>query len=213
VGKDRRARETLWHTNLTGGYFDARLEFDGRLRATLNESMLVAGLSRDLGRVSVGGKVGVILGGSLDVGGEVFDMGPGLIVGATMDWPLLLAPKDPISLAISGQLGVATAALSRPEDETRWVAIDLRVGLTVSRTFFDVLTPYASARAFGGPVSWSGFEAPRAADGGRGDLLGSDPRHTQLAMGLGVSLASLDLQVEWAYFGETGLFAGLGVAF
>jgi len=186
---------------------------DGRFEAALREWMVVGSLAYDFGDFSVAGKLGAILDGGLDAG-EFYRVNPGALIGVSVDWPILKGGRDPVSLALSGQLGVAMTSLEREADRTHWVAVDMRVGLTVSRTFFDVLTPYASARAFGGPIIWSGFESPREIDGEKATVLGADPRHTQLATGLGVALGDrMDLHVEWAFFGEAGLYWGLGAAF
>jgi hypothetical protein len=202
-----------WKFSLTTGFFETNLEMDGRFEADLREWMVVSSLAYRVGELTVAGKLGAIIDGALDAG-ERFRIKPGVLLGASVDWPILRGGRDLVSLALSGQFGLAMTALEREADTSRWIALDFRVGLTVSRTFFDVLTPYASARAFGGPIFWSGFEAERAIDGEKAMVVGSDPRHTQLAAGLGVALGDhLDLHFEWAFFGEAGLYWGLGAAF
>ncbi len=186
---------------------------DGRFEADLREWMVVSSLAYDFGELTVAGKLGAIFDGALEAE-ERFQVNPGVLLGVSVDWPILKGGRDPVSLALSGQIGLAMTSLEREADTSRWVALDLRVGLTVSRTFFGILTPYASARAFGGPIFWSGFESERAIDGEKQMVVGSDPRHTQLATGLGLALGDhLDLHFEWAFFGEAGLYWGLGAAF
>jgi hypothetical protein len=68
-----------------------------------------------------------------------------------------------------------------------------------------VLTPYALARVFGGPVFWH--------DGLAGQT-GTDVHHFQLGAGLLVRLGRrLDIFAEGVPLGEQGISGGAGFAF
>src|SRR5690606_16412054 len=115
-----------------------------------------------------------------------------------LGWSLLRAPEAPISLSVALALGVSASSTTARDDgtETDWLALDFRVALTASRTFGDVVTPYVSVRAFGGPVFWR-------IDGE--DVAGSDPRHVQGAVGVSLSAqhpgaaAALTLSLEGTF--------------
>lgn len=169
----------------------------------MREVLAAVGLSRDLGDLSLGLRVGAVIDGHVDSGGARYDIGPGVVVALAIDWRALAAPEDVLTLTLGVQLGVSHTTLGSPEGGPRqgWTATDLRASVTASRTLFDRLTPYLSARLFGGPVFWR-------------DAVGSDTKHVQLALGLGLELgAGLSLHVEGAVLAERGVFAGLALAF
>jgi hypothetical protein len=83
-------------------------------------------------------------------------------------------------------------------------AFDLRLGVVAGKTIAHAVTPYLLARAFGGPVFWSG--------GGR-SVTGTDANHYQLGAGLSVRVGRVDLVFEGVPLGELGLVAGVGFAF
>ena len=91
-------------------------------------------------------------------------------------------------------------------DSPRFTAFDLRVGGVVGKTFFDTVTPYATARVFGGPISWR-FDGA--------DVTGTDLYKYQLGGGASVALLDrrLDLFVEGIALGERGVRAGGGSTF
>ena len=104
----------------------------------------------------------------------------------------------------SGRGGsVATGA--RPE-APRYTAFDLRLGATAGKTFGDVLTPYVTARVFGGPVFWR-FDGS--------DVTGTDLYKYQLGGGLSLALLDrrLDVFAEGIGLGERGVAAGIGTTF
>lgn len=84
-------------------------------------------------------------------------------------------------------------------------AFDIRLGLTVGKTFWNVLSPYAAVRAFGGPVIWNIDGQTRT---------GTDLRHFQIALGMVSSLPrGFDLFAEAAPGGERTVTIGGGVSF
>lgn len=104
-------------------------------------------------------------------------------------WPFL---QLAFSLSVSGASAGSAPSL---------VAVDGRLGLVVGYTFFERVTPYAVARAFGGPVF----------SGGR---TGTDLYHYQVGGGVVVGLPlGLDLSAEVVPLGEQRFTASLGVSF
>lgn len=163
------------------------------------EDLVAVGLTRELGDLSVGFRAGLVLGGYVDTP-EHHTIEPGLVVATSLDWRVLSAPVDPISLTLGLQLGVSHVSVRGGGRSDPWTALDLRASVTASRSFGPV-TPYLSTRVFGGPVFWRG-------------AMGGDTKHVQLAAGLGVELArGWTLHLEGAALAERGVFGGLGVAF
>ncbi|MFO0746951.1 MAG: hypothetical protein U1F43_14960 [Myxococcota bacterium] len=193
---------------MSSGFFDTRLRFTGdgpAFDASLHEVLLVVGAAREVGTLTYGVKLGGIVAGELAAKGQTYAIEPGLVVGVSLDWRVLSAPRDAVSLTLGLQLGVAWSSVAPevgagPLDD-RWLTFDARASATVSRTFFGRLTPYASVRLFGGPALWGG-------------AAGGDKTHVQLAAGLALAVTdALSLHVEGALLAERGAFAGLGLAF
>lgn len=105
-----------------------------------------------------------------------------------------------------GASGAGTRLSSAPGAESAPLyAFDFRAGVTVGKTFFDVLSPYAAVRLFGGPVIWKLAGAA---------ALGTDVNHYQLAAGLVTALPrGFDVFVEGAPLGERSLALGAGFRF
>jgi hypothetical protein len=99
----------------------------------------------------------------------------------------------------------STSPAARPETP-RFTAFDLRVGAIAGKTFGDVFTPYVTARAFGGPISWR-FDGA--------DVTGTDLYKYQLGGGLSLALFDrrLDVFAEGIALGERGVAAGIGTTF
>lgn len=164
------------------------------------EDLVAVGLTRELGALSIGVRVGVVLGGHVDAMTTRHTIEPGVVVATSLDWRVLSAPVDPISLTLGLQLGVSHATVRGGGRSDPWTALDLRASVTASRSF-GIVTPYLSTRLFGGPVFWRG-------------AMGGDTKHVQLAAGLGVELArGWTLHLEGAVLAERGVFGGLGVSF
>lgn len=193
------------------------MRFDDRFDAEVRETLVTVGLARDVGDFTLGLQLGAIVEGELHTSGAGADYAilPGFLAGLAGEWHALQAPRDPVSLSLALQLAVAVSRVRAASGDTApWVALDARLSLTVSRTFWDVLTPYAAVRALGGPILWSNRPASSPEGGGERDAIGSDPRHVQLAVGLGISPhPAFGLHIEWDYFGERGVFGGASVSF
>lgn len=199
---------------MTAGFFDADLRFEDDFNGGLHEVLVTAGLARDFGNLTLGLQLGAMVDGTLTTQGTTYDLAPGFLGGLGLTWRAFEAPRDPLSLTFGLQLAVSTSALrdaARSDDRrSQWVALDARVSVMASRTFADVLTPYVAARAFGGPVFWSNRRGAQ----GPSDVLGTDRAHVQFGLGLGVTPhPALSLHIEWDFFGERGVFGGIGTSF
>ena len=160
---------------------------------------------------TLGGGLGAGLGGLMTVGATRYLVLPG--------WEFTLAYSRRL-LDGRGQrpfllLGIAGggSGASTREEVTRGpqpsssflYAFDIRAGLTVGKTFWNTLSPYAVARVFGGPVLWS--------YGGK-TLLGTDKWHFQAGVGLVTALPrGFEVFVEGVPAGERAVTLGGGKTF
>ncbi|PKN55861.1 MAG: hypothetical protein CVU56_19185 [Deltaproteobacteria bacterium HGW-Deltaproteobacteria-14] len=198
-----------WQIAVTAGTFDAGLRFAGDFDLEMSEVLALLSVGyRVTDDLTVGLRAGAVLDGELRAGGRTWDVKPGGVVSLQGEYRLLAAPSDPVTLTAG--IALASSFASTEEvggggETASLTAFDLRASLTVSRTLWSVLTPYFSARAFGGPALWS-------RDGV--DVTGSDRGHYQLALGVSVAPAPwLALSFEWAFLGETALYGQVALAF
>jgi hypothetical protein len=156
-------------------------------------------------RVTLLAGIGAALGGELDMpaGRYVFAPGPTALLGVS--WhaiegkPFLSLSLDVAFLASTTEPSGGGAA------PIGYEALDARGGVTFGTTLFDALSPYALARAFGGPVFWRYQGAA---------VTGTDVSHYQLGGGLALYVARrVDVFVEGVPLGERALSAGGAVAF
>jgi hypothetical protein len=126
----------------------------------------------------------------------------------------LLDGRGRAPFLLLGIAGGGSGASTREERTARsapaagtssFYAFDVRAGLTVGKTFWNTLSPYAVVRAFGGPVLWS--------YGGK-TVVGGDSYHFQLGAGLVTVLPRrFDVFVEGVPLGERALTLGVGKSF
>jgi hypothetical protein len=110
-------------------------------------------------------------------------------------------------VAVSGVVSAshATTRLEGRGEPVGYTALDLRLGLIAGTTLFDILSPYAVVRAFGGPVWWRYEGEPQ---------VGTDASHFQLGAGLTLRpIEVLALFIEGIPLGERALSGGASVAF
>jgi hypothetical protein len=159
--------------------------------------------------MTVGGGAGAGIGGLIVAGDKRYKINPGWMVTATWSRRLVDGTGKKPFLLIGLALGASGAStrreLSASMETASLYALDLRVAVTVGKTFWNTLSPYASVRAFGGPVFWSH-------DGS--NVLGGDTRHYQVAIGTAMALPrGFDLFVDGAPLGERALALGAGKSF
>jgi hypothetical protein len=173
------------------------------------------------GRLSLQIGAGGIVRGELVHGAATDTLGPGLAVASGLAWRVV-EPREALPFVqLTGTLGV-THALTRTDDRgtrtdgstspgaraetSTFTAFDVRLGAIVGKTFADLVTPYVTARAFGGPILWR-FDGA--------SVTGTDLYKYQLGGGLSLALAKgrLDLFAEGIGLGERGVAAGIGTTF
>jgi len=158
-----------------------------------------------------GGGAGAGLGGTITPGAERYKILPGWMVTGTYSRRLVDGTgKKPFVLfglafgasgagtreEVRGAATPATAGL---------YAIDIRGAITAGKTFWNTLSPYLSARLFGGPVFWRYHDKV---------VVGGDTHHYQLALGMAASLPrGFDLFVDVSPLGERAIALGGGKSF
>jgi hypothetical protein len=158
-----------------------------------------------------GGGVGAGLGGVMTIGPERFRIEPGWLL--TLSYSRrILDGAGRLPFLVFGVSGGASGAgthqelvpAAKAEDATLY-ALDVRVGLTLGKTFWNTLSPYVAARAFGGPVIWS-YAASTVVTG--------DLYHVQLGLGAVTALPrGFDLFAEVVPLGERAVTVGGGKSF
>lgn len=177
---------------MSGGYFSTELDLgDGEV--SLSEATIMASASYQPGPsfgLNLG--LGAILGG--EMGDHAGDVSPGAAVSAAATWLALFETERRPFLLLSFSLaGSRTEAVSDDGEEHALSAFDARLGAMVGKTFGPA-TPYAVARAFGGPVSWT--------LGGE-EVSGGDVHHYAVGAGAALRLGRrLNLGVEGMALGE-----------
>jgi hypothetical protein len=123
------------------------------------------------------------------------DVGAGFLGSLTATYlPLFESERRPFLLTTLTAGYARTSAVSDDNMRYRWSAGDLRLGVMLGKTFFDRLIPFATARLFGGPVSWK--------LGGE-DVVGSDIYHYTVGLGTTYRIpGKLDIFVEALGLGE-----------
>ncbi len=194
------------------GIFGTTLTGSAPSRLGLTRSAVTASADVRLSpTTTVGGGAGVGLGGLITMGAQRFRVLPGWEVTGSYS-RRLLDGRGKLPFLVLGISGGASGASTRLEvysgatpATTGFYAIDIRAGLTVGKTFWNQLSPYAALRAFGGPVLWG--------QGGKTQLE-SDLYHVQLGGGLVTALPrGFDVFVEGVPLGERALTMGVGKAF
>lgn len=162
-----------------------------------------AGVSASVGRFPTP-RLGWTATATAIVAGEVEDRAVhgGAGVSASLAWlPVYERARRPF-VGLSATLGAAWLSATGDDGARHpWRAIDLRLGAMVGKTLGQRWVPYASARAFGGPVFWR-----RGGD----DVIGGDRYHVSVGAGLIVRLpAQLDLALEAMPLGEQTATVGV----
>ena len=175
--------------------------------AIARDAVVVTGDKRLTRKSSVQIGAGGAPSGSMTTSGSSHSIGPGWLLFGSLTYRILDGQKLAPFVLASFSFGASAARTVDDRDRTRSAhlyAIDFRAGLTVGKTFWDVVSPYVAARVFGGPVLWK-FEGNA--------VLGTDKYHYQPAVGAVLSLGPADVFAEWAFLGERALGAGVGVSF
>ncbi|MFO0587626.1 MAG: hypothetical protein U0441_08805 [Polyangiaceae bacterium] len=149
---------------------------------------------------------GATLGGRFEFEGARFSLDPGWLASFASTWRIVDG-RGRLPFVIGGVAVGATGGDTRDaSDHTEhMLALDVRISGMVGKTFYDVLSPYLVARAFGGPIFWR-YQGV--------DRTGTDQYHVQLGAGVLVALPShFDAFAEAIPLGERAAVAGLGYSF
>jgi hypothetical protein len=152
-------------------------------------------------RWSVRGSIGTVIDGRLEGDGRTHDIGPGIVgaASASKQWAFG-------AWFVTGSVGAGVSRTTTREEggERRsLIGIDLiRAGVMAGRTF-GVVSPYAMARGFGGPVLWTLDQM---------DVRGTDTSKFQLGAGVSVMTAwGLSFLLDVSALGERS--ASLGMSY
>lgn len=187
------------------GAFASELRFEDDTELDINELSLVASGGYRWGEGwSARLSAGAVLSGTLEHGGRTHEVGAGWLVAASLSRSFTFAER----WFAAGSLTAGFSSTSTAEDlgATRGERVDLmagdvRLGVIAGVTLWDRVSPYALARAFGGPVLWT-------LDGE--DLTGSDQHHYQLGLGVNAALPwNLGALVDVSLLGERALSIGV----
>lgn len=149
---------------------------------------------------------GLLLSGSLrfPTARHAFAGGASLALGASYR---LVSEKGALPfVGLTATLGYATANThERFAPTIGYNAFDLRLGGIVGKSIADVVTIYAAARLFGGPIFWKLQNDA---------VTGTDIYKYQVGAGASIVLARrVDFFVEGVVLGERLVTAGLGVSY
>lgn len=160
------------------GFFRTDVSFDGHESdAKMGAHMVVltgtTPLSKDW---SLSAILGATLGGQLVFSSSdtTHAIGQGAVVGVAFERQWLPQTASSPFLSTGFKLAASfSPSVGHANEEL--LAIDLRASVTVGKTLAGLLTPYLSARVFGGPIIWLRRSQT---------LWGTDRYHVQLALGM-----------------------------
>lgn len=151
--------------------------------------------------------LGLQLGAGGVMSGEIdgYRIGPGASVFLGSSYRAIDERDAPGFLQMNLTFSATRAATDAP-GAPLLTAFDLRLSAIAGKTIANFFTPYAVARAFGGPVYWT-----IAGE----DVIGTDVYKYQLGGGMAFALPArtIDLFVEGIPLGERTIAAGLGTTF
>ncbi|MCA9599213.1 MAG: hypothetical protein KC776_38145 [Myxococcales bacterium] len=197
----------MWRVGAAYAFTQAELRFDGEQDYDLEQHAAVASLSRRFGeRTTLQLAAGAVLAGELSGEGSSWDVLPGPVVSLSSAYRII-GGKGEVPF-VTGTLAFGasfprTRAQSYDE-RSHFSAFDLRAGVLAGATLFEAWSPYAAARAFGGPVLWHS----------RGeDHTGSDRHHYAIGVGSSLSLGPrFALTAEAIFLGERSYSGGISYA-
>jgi opacity protein-like surface antigen len=204
LAEHEEATRPRWRLGASGVYTSTALRFSGATRAEQTRSALLATVAyQPSTRLSLHAGAGAELGGRLSLpdGDHTFD--PGLHLQAGASWRAL--GGGPPFVVLTSLLSFSSARTTHPgQSSAAYQALDLRVGAIAGVTLWNALSPYATARLFGGPVFWRYAGA---------SVSGTDVHHYQLGAGLSFSVARrLSVFAEGIPLGERAVSAGATLA-
>jgi len=201
-----------WRLGASASYTSTAIDFGGNLTAPETRGSVIASFAyQPTPRLTWQLAAGSTVGGRLTTPAGTYDFsaGPTGAVGAS--YRLVKGTKPFVLATANLSFSAATTQLSGAPSSTptsngvSYDAFDLRLGGLVGTTLWQVLSPYAVVRAFGGPVYWQYQGA---------SVTGTDAHHYQVGAGLTLLVAGrVDAFVEGVPLGERSLAGGAAVAF
>lgn len=203
------AAEGPLHLSVDYGLLDTDLNFSGpttgATQAHLVEQTLTVGLGyRINAKTSLTLGLGGLAAGQVTEVDGVHSLRDGWVWSATVSRVLLSGGGWTPVISASASLAELSALAHAPggTNDPGFTALDIRLGVTVGETFFQRLTPYLGASAFGGPVLWQ-----YAGD----NVVGTDAYHFQVLAGLQLALpGGFEIGVEGSPLGDCAVSAGVG---
>jgi hypothetical protein len=210
LSEHEEAIRKKWRVGASFGATWTALRFSGETTFDTTRSLALASVAYQPTRSwTFELAAGPLIGGHLETAGTRFDFEPGLVTAAGASYLVLDAAGARPFVLTTAQLAFVTTSTQETgtagAPTARYDAFDLRLGGVVGWRLWNVVSPYALARVFGGPVFWT-YQGQ--------DVTGTDTHHYQLGAGLLVSIARrVDVFAEGVPLGERGVTAGAGVAF
>lgn len=206
LAEHEEATRPRWRAGVNGVYTATALRFGGGLRGDETRGALLASLAYvPTARFSLQAGAGTTLGGDLLMPGGRFVFLPGVAAALGASWRVVDAHPFVVLSSVLSFSAATTKHEGADESRTGYEAFDLRAGAIVGTTFFNALSPYATARVFGGPVFWRYQGAA---------VTGTDVSHFQLGGGFALLVARhVDVFAEGIPLGERAVSAGVSIAF
>jgi hypothetical protein len=195
-----------WHVGGSGLYTSTRLRFTHGLRGDEERAAAIASATYAPARwLTLQGSAGATLDGQLRLPTGRYEISPGPLLALGAAWRVVDGPPFLIATSLLSFSAVTTQLPGPTTHAVGYEAFDLRAGALFGTTLLHVLSPYALARVFGGPVFWHHQGTA---------VTGTDLYHYQLGAGLALLIAErLDLFVEGSVLGERALAGGAALAF
>ncbi len=203
-----------WRVGAAYTYTSTALRFTGDQRVDMERKAFVLTLEyRVTRRLSLLAGAGALAGGQIVSQGTTFDLQTGPLVALGASYRILdPAQSGQPFLVFGGQLSYVASGTRRESSSdgaTGYYAGDLRLGMTFGVTLFDRVSPFATARVFGGPAYWRIQGQP---------VQGTDIHKYQVGGGLVLALGGkkgphIDAILEGIPLGEQGLTGGFGLSF
>jgi hypothetical protein len=205
--EETRAR---WRIGASFSFTSTVIRFDASTKPEeTRDNVLVSVAYRPSRRLTLEAGGGTLFGGRLRLRDVDYEFTPGLLTMVGGSWRVLDAQGTRPFVLLTAQAAFIAASTQKNGSDAfprvGYRAFDLRLGGAVGWTIWNVLSPYAVVRAFGGPVYWEYQGA---------SVTGTDTHHYQVGGGLAVLIArTVDAFVEGVPLGEQGVSAGAGVIF
>jgi hypothetical protein len=202
LDEHEEAERPKFRVGVSGVYTWTNIHFSDGTQDDETRAGVLASLSWFLSRrfsLQIG--LGATLGGQLSASPAPVYFSPGPAADLGVSWRILDANGARPFVVLTG---LVSFEATHTTVDVPYEALDFRLGGVVGWTIGGIVSPFATARAFGGPVYW------RDANG---SVTGTDGSHYQVGAGVAASIAKrVDLFAEGVPLGERAVSVGVGVA-